>query len=122
MEWWSVNPGHHSYYFMLRTIEAADKNIWADPPRIITLTSTAQDIIPDQLTSTDEIALRIIQNVGGTNSMNFCYGDTCDNNLNFHGQLAANSAPLVLRGCQRVSAMSPSGTTVAITIFKRRGL
>lgn len=106
---------------MLRTIDVCDKNVFPEPPSIIVLANnTSTILLPDVTTSGAEFAYRMIFN-SGANNLYYCFGETCDNTKNFNAFLTPGQQ-LNCPGCTQVCGYSSGGTSVATTVFKRKGL
>lgn len=107
---------------MIRTIPVAERNVYADPPNVVTVpAATATMVLAGEVYKKFEISGRYIQNVGA-NDLFFAFGDTVPNAANnYHGMLLASGQQQLDCSNNRHSVWvySVAGTTVATTIFRR---
>jgi hypothetical protein len=102
---------------MIRTIGTCEKNITPQSANVITVGAASIEVVPDQSAKADEVAYITIQNTGA-NTCYYAFGQTCDATANYHGMLTSGMA-LPVPSTDQVNCFSPSGTTIAVTIFKR---
>ena len=113
---------------MIRTTNAAENNLFAEPPNVITVAAnTATEVFPsEQNMGTEEIAYRYIQNTGA-NPLYYAFGTgiastgapACDNLKLYHGYLPQYSQLDCSNHKLRVCVFSVTGTTVSTTIIRR---
>lgn len=121
---------------MLRTINTAEHNLFADPPKVVTVAAnTATAVLPNEAyVATGEIAYRYIQNVGA-NPLFYSFaaaiagGDptqppapATNATTQFHGYLPQYAQLDCSSHRLRVDVFSVAGTSVATTIIRRRDL
>lgn len=114
---------------MIGTISISEHSLFADPPRVVTVSAaTATEILPnEQGVDTTLIAYRYIQNTG-SNPLYYSFGlkgaagvAVCDATANYHGYLPAGAQLDCSNQRLRVCVYSTLGTTVATTIIRRKG-
>jgi len=106
---------------MIRTINVAERNIYANGASPVTLAAnTTTDIIPTQTNTREEIAYRYIQNVG-SNNLYYAFGQTA-NSVNYHGILLPNQQLDCSNHRLNVSGLSTGGTTCTVTILYRNDM
>lgn len=115
---------------MLRTLNAAEHNLYADAPRVVTVAAaTATEAFPsEQAKPTGEVAYRYIQNIG-SNPIFYSFGlsteagnPVCDATVNCHGVIPQYSQLDCSNHRLRVCVYSTAGSTVATTLIRRRDL
>lgn len=108
---------------MIRTINVAENNLFADPPKVVALNAaTSTPIFPsEQGLATGEIAYRYIQNVGA-NDVYYAFGVDNVDNVNYHGILPAKSQLDCSNHRLSVVCYSTLGSSVATTLIRRRDL
>lgn len=115
---------------MIRTVNAAEHSLLADPPKIVALAAaTPVEVFPNESgIATGEIAYRYIQNVGANpvfysfGLSNNAGGPKCDGALNYHGVLPQYSQLDCSNHRLRVCCYSTAGSTVATTLIRRADL
>lgn len=106
----------------LRTlVSLAERNVVdLKLPPVVLAAGVAQDVLPDIMNSGVEISNREVFNAGA-NVAYYAYGRDCDSATNYNAILQANQM-LEVSGKERLSMMSPAGTTISITVLKRDDL
>jgi len=106
----------------------AERDVYTDPPMVITVAAaTPKEVLPDeQLKGTGEISLRLIQNTGANtlyyaeNTSDSGGNPMCDGTNAYHGMLLAGQQLDCSTHRQRVCVWSQAGTTVSVTVRRRR--
>ena len=116
---------------MQRIISTVEKIINPDAPKVVAVNNATTRILDDlrgDLNSnpkipatTDEIAARYIMNVGA-NAAYYALGCNCDATNNYHGILQPNQQLNCSDGGYSVDMFCAAGTTVAVTILRRKDL
>lgn len=119
---------------MMRTINVAEHNLFADPPKVITVNAaTATAILPNEAyVATGEIAYRYIQNTGA-NDCFYSFGLSNANTNPTQVQAPVTNATTLYHGylpigaqldCSnhrlRVDVYSTAGTVISTTVIRRR--
>jgi len=107
---------------MNRVINACDKSLRARPANALILAANvAQDILPDVTKQAGEFAHRSIQNVGN-NPVYIAIGQDVDKVEGYHKVLQSGQELDCSFHCQRVSAISAVGTTIAVLVMTREDM
>lgn len=108
---------------MIRALNIAERNIVPNGAAVVAVpAAAATNVIVDQTgpTSPNEIAYRYIQNIGA-NPLYYAFGQDASA-VNCHGYIQQYQQLDCSNHRCRVSAFSPLGTSVAVTILYRTEL
>ncbi len=104
-----------------RTVNVLEKDLYNLPtPPVALVANTPKDVLANSQTTSDEIVSIQLFNAGA-NPAYYAYGRDCDAVGNYNAFLAAGQM-LDVQTRERVSMMSVAGTTISITIIRRRDM